>query len=457
MRINIGKPNPKQRLFFLDHHRHVAFGGARAGGKSWAVRKKAIMLCFRFKGIKVMIVRKSYPELKANHIRPLIQELRIGQPGCKIKYKESDKVIIFPNGSMILFAYCDTEADTQRYQGTEVDVLFIDEATHLTEQQIHDLNACVRGTNPDFPLRTYYTCNPGGKGHAYIKRLFVDRLFIGSEKPEQYSFIQSKVYDNEELLKAHPEYLDELENLPEARRKAWLDGDWNSFVGQVFKEWRNDPEHYKDRQWTHVINNLESIPQSWKIYRGFDFGYRKPFAVEWIAVDHDRRMYLFKEWYGSTRTPDTGVELTAHAIADGILERERADPRLRGRTIIGIADRAIWKKEGNGESIAEMMESRRCYFNQSDSARFAGKMEMHFRLEFDENGQPMLYVCRECEAFIRTLPLLLYDEKKTEDVDTTMEDHAYDAVRYVAMENPLNPERPAARIMPEFDPLNMWS
>lgn len=457
MQIDLGTPNPKQRLFLRDQHRHVCFGGARAGGKSWSVRTKAILLATRYPGIDQMIVRKSYPELEANHVRPFRRLLRIGTPGCPFRYNESKKILTFPNGSMIRFAYCERDSDTDRYQGTEVDVLYLDEATQLSEQQIHDLNACVRGTNPDFPLRTYYTCNPGGKGHAYIKRLFIDRQFIGNEKPEQYSFIQSLVYDNEVLLRAHPEYVDELNNLPEARRKAWLLGDWNSFVGQCFPEFRSDPAHYEDRQWTHVINDMQTIPASWKIYRGFDFGYRKPFSVVWIAVDHADRMYLFKEWYGCQSTPDTGLELPAQDIADGILERENADPRLKGRTIRGIADPAIWIKDGAGESIAEMMERRRVYHDRGDNARFAGKMQFHYRLRFDSMGIPMLYVCKECRNFIRTFPLLLYDEKKIEEVDTTMEDHSYDSVRYVLMEHPLNPQPIIPEKPPAEDPLNLWA
>lgn len=457
MEIDFGKPNAKQHLFLLDTHRHVCFGGARAGGKSWGVRAKAIILASKYSGIDQMIVRKSYPELEANHVRPFKKLLKIGTPGCPYKYNESKKILLFPNGSTIRFTYCERDSDTDRVQGTEVDILYLDEATQLTEQQIHDLNACVRGTNPDFPLRTYYTCNPGGKGHSYIKRLFIDRQFVGSEKPEQYSFIQSLVYDNKILLEAHPEYLDELKNLPEARRKAWLEGDWNSFVGQVFDEFRNDPNHHSDRQWTHVIDDLEDIPQSWKIYRGFDWGYRKPFSVVWIAVDHADKMYLFKEWYGCTSTPDTGIELNAYGIAEGILEREKTDMRLRGRVIRGIADPAIWIRDGRGECIAEMLESKGVYHDPGDNGRLAGQMQFHNRLEFDSMGIPMFYVCKECKNFIRTFPLLLYDEKKPEEVDTTMEDHAYDSARYVLMEHPLNPKHTAPETPPVEDPLNLWA
>lgn len=455
MEIDLGTPNPKQDLFLRDKHRHVGFGGARGGGKSWAIRAKVLFLAQKHPGIKMMIVRRTYPELEANHITPFRNMLRIGAPGCPFKYNESKKTLRFPNGSTLRFAYCERDSDTSRYQGTEVDVLFLDEATHLSEQQIHDLNACVRGTDETMPLRTYYTCNPGNRGHGYIKRLFVDKIYVGSEKPEQYSFIQSLVFDNKVLLDAHPEYLDELQNLPEARRKAWLFGDWDSFVGQAFPEFRNDPAHYEDRMWTHVIDDFP-VDRAWTIYRSFDFGYAKPFSVGWNAIEiGTNRIYRIKEYYGCTGEPNVGLMLTPQEIARRIREIETTDPQLKGKRITGIADPAIWDRS-HGESIAEMMEQEGVYFEPGDHHRLAGKMQFHYRLAFNEHGLPMFYVFRSCKDFIRTIPLLIYDEKKPEDIDTTMEDHQYDEERYLFMAHPLNEEHIPAKKPPAEDPLNLW-
>lgn len=458
MEINLGTPNQKQDMFLRDHHRHVAFGGARGGGKSWAVRAKAVTLALKHPGITQMIIRRTYPELLANHIRPLKKLLKIGTPGCPIKYNESKKEITFPNGSVILFGYCQNESDTDRYQGTEVDILYLDEATQLSEQQIKDLNACVRGTN-DFPKRTYYTCNPGGRGHGYIKRLFVTKEYLSNEYPEDYSFIQSLVYDNKVLMDADPEYVRALEALPEAKRKAWLEGSWDSFIGMVFNEWRNDSGHYPDRLWTHVIDDFE-IPQDWKIYRGYDHGYSKPFSVGWFAVDHDGRIYRIAEWYGCTNEPNTGLQLTVQEIADGIKERERSLPNLKGKKIFGIADPAIWGSQ-SGESIEEMFEKCGVYNNKGDHTRLAGLMQFHYRLSFNQYGIPMFYCFKSCTQFIRCIPLLIYDEKNVEDIDTTLEDHNYDETRYVFMEHPLNPLKTIKHYtnkdpLPPMDPLNIY-
>ena len=453
MEIDLGKPNAKQHAALLDHHKHVAYGGSRGGGKSWFVRAKAILLACNHPGITIMIVRRTFPELTANHIRPLKDLLKIGMPGNPIKYNDSRKEVTFPNGSMILFGYCANDSDVDRYQGTEVDVLFLDEATQLREEWIQKLRACVRGVN-NFPKRIYYTCNPGGVGHSYIKRLFIDRDYIGDERPEEYSFIQSKVYDNTALMETDPEYLHQLEALPEALRKAWLEGDWNAVVGQVFAEWRNNQDGYQSRRWSHVIDDID-IDGSWKIYRGFDFGYSKPFAVIWIAVDHYGRMFLFKEYYGCTRQADTGVQMEPREIARQIKEIERTDPQLAGRQIIGIADPAIWQMT-TGESISDMMEREGVYFSKGDHTRLAGLMQLHYRLAFDEEGFPMFYVFKSCKNVIRTLPILIYDEKHPEDVDTSMEDHLYDAIRYVCMENPINPRKNTPWSPPREDPLNIW-
>lgn len=449
----LGTPSDKQKLFLRDHHKHVGYGGSRGGGKSWAIRAKAVRLALYHPGITIMIIRRTYPELMANHVKPLKELLHCGTKQAAATYNDSKKEMRFPNGSEILFGYCNSEADVDRYQGTEVDVLFIDEATQLSEDQIKKLTACVRGVN-QYPKRIYYTMNPGGKGHAYIKRIFIDRDFIAGERPDDYSFIQATVYDNKALMDSYPEYVHELESLPEALRKAWLEGDWDSFVGQVFSEWRNNPDGYQSRRWSHVVEDFP-IDASCKIYRGFDFGYSKPFAVVWIAVDHYGRMFLFKEYYGCTRQADTGVQMQPREIAQKIREIEKTDPNLAGRKVYGIADPAIWQNT-TGESIADMMEREGVYFARGDHSRLPGLMQVHYRLAFDSEGFPMMYVFKSCRNVIRTLPTLIYDEHRPEDVDTTMEDHLYDAIRYICIDNPLNPRKSAIWTPPQEDPLDLY-
>ena len=445
--LDLGRAQPKQTLFLKDKHRHIAYGGARGGGKSWAVRTKSKLLAFRYPGIKILIVRKTYKELQNNHIEQLTAEL-----AGFAKYNRSDKMFRFPNGSTISFGYCANEGDLGQYQGAEYDVVFIDEAGQLQESWIRKINLCVRGTN-GFPKRTYYTLHPGGPGHAYFKRVFVDRNFNPDEDPNDYFFIQAKVEDNKALMDTQPDYLRELENLPPTLRAAWKDGRWDVYEGQFFEDFRDVPEHYKDRRWTHVIEPFE-IPDGWTICRSYDFGYGKPFSCAWWAVDYDGTIYRIMELYGCTRTPNEGVKWTPDKQFEEIHKTEMQHPWLKGKTIIGVADPAIWDAS-RGESVADTAARYGVFFTPGDNERIAGWMQCHYRLQFDEDGYPRMYVFNTCRAFIRTIPTLIYDEHRAEDLDTKMEDHVADEWRYFCMSRPIKPIRAVKEQRILFDPLDM--
>ena len=449
MTLNIPSPSEKQKLFLKADNTYVAFGGARGGGKSWAVRVKSVLLCLNYPGIKVLIIRRTYPELRQNHIIPLCQMLKCHLKDGRIAtYNDSKKEITFPlmpgadAPSTILFGYCDNDKDAEKYQGTECDVLFIDEATHQSEERVEKLNACVRGNN-DFPKRTYYTCNPGGEGHAWVKRLFIDKRYKGSEDPNDYTFIQSKVTDNTALMASDPMYMRRLENLPPKLRKAWLEGDWDIFEGQFFEEFQDKPEGYITRQWTHVVEPFE-IPRDWTIYRSFDWGYARPFSCGWFAIDYEGTAYRILELYGCTETPNEGVKWTPDQVFSEIHKIETEHRWLRGKKIIGVADPAIWSAE-TGESIADVAARHYVYFNKGDNKRIAGWMQMHHRFTFDKNGYPSLYIFKNCKGFIRTIPTLIYDDIKVEDLDTSGEDHIADETRYFLMMNPIEPKADAVR------------
>ena len=264
-------------------------------------------------------------------------------------------------------------------------------------------------------------------------------------------FIPSTVFDNKILLENDPNYIASLAMLPDAEMKALLYGDWNSFQGQAFGEFKDDKAHYQDRKWTHVIEPFE-IPREWKIYRSFDFGYSKPFSVGWWAVDHDKRMYRISELYGCTKQPNTGLKWEPNKIFKEVREFELTHRWLKDKTILGIADPAIWDESG-GESIKETAEKHRVYFEKGDNKRLPGKMQVHYRLAFDENGLPMMYVFDTCKAFIRTVPALTYSEKNTEDIDTDGEDHIYDETRYLCMTNPIAPRKSMVKQDKPYNPL----
>lgn len=443
--IDLSKINPKQVKFMRAKKKHVGFGGARGGGKSWSVRTKAKILAFRYAGIKICIVRRTYPELTMNHINTLRKET-LGVA----RYNDQKKELTFCNGSVITFKYCAKDKDLDLFQGGEFDVIFLDEAGLLSELQMKEIEVCMRGVN-GFPKRIYYTMNPGGQGHAYLKRIFIDRKFLPGEDPDEYEFIQSLVTDNVALMESQPDYIKQLEMLPPKLRKAWLEGDWNIFEGMFFEEFRDDPEHYVDRRYTHVIEPFE--PHGMRIYRSYDFGYNKPWSCGWWAVDHDGVIYRILELYGSTGVPNEGNKKTPDEQFNEISRLEREHPYLKGKKIEGVADPSIWDKS-RGTSVEETARKYGVYFTPGDNARIPGWMQCHYRLRFDENGYPMMYVFKTCKDFIRTIPMLMYSEKKIEDIDTEQEDHIADEWRYFCMSKPMKPIIPQEIKDTSFDPLD---
>lgn len=449
MNIVLPVPQPKQDEFLSAQEKHIGYGGARGGGKSWSIRFKAKLLGLVYPGIRMLLLRQTYQEVIKNHLDALKKDLK-----DLSKYNKTDKAFYFNNGSLLQFGYCENDDDADQYQGVEYDVIFIDEATQMSESQLKKIAACCRGVN-NFPKHIYYTMNPGGQGHAYIKRIFIDKQYTELEDPAQYRFIQAKVRDNQALMQNDPDYIKSLQALPPKLRKAWLDGDWDIFEGQFFEDFINKESHYKDRRWTNVIEPFE-VPPSWTIYRSYDHGYSKPFSCGYWAVDYEGRAYRILEIYGCTETPDEGVRWEVNKIFSTIKEFEDTHRWLKGKKILGVADPAIWQKD-TGESIAETAAKHGVYFQKGDNKRIPGWMQFHYRLAFDENGIPMCYIFNTCKHFIRTIPTLQYSETVPEDLDTKQEDHIADEARYFFMSRPIKPTvTKKLKQVDEFDPLNLY-
>lgn len=446
------RPTDKQRMYHRSRADELLYGGAAGGGKSAATVAEAGLLCCEHANIRCYLFRRTYPELEQS----LITEAFKRWSGVG-KYKSQDHSWSFPNGSKMLFRHCQHEKDRFLYQGAEIHALFIDELTHFSAQIVEYLQTRVRADERlNFKPRKRYTSNPGGIGHAWVKDRFVnlepyklhefevrsEHLDRGRTVTRQY--IPARVTDNPHIT---DDYVFELEQKPAALRRALLEGSWDVFEGQVFYEWRDDPDHYTDGTRTHVITPFE-IPAGWKRYRSFDWGYARPFAVLWWAVDPDDRVYLYREWYGASG-PDVGLKLPVQAVAEGIRQREAGDGK-----VIGYADPAIWDAS-TGESVAEQMGRAGIYFNRGDNTRIAGKMQLHNRLEFGSDGRPMLYVFSTCRDFIRTIPALSYSETRVEDVDTQGEDHIYDATRYFLMTHPVGEKPKPEKKISTYDPLDL--
>ena len=457
----IWTPQPKQVVFMSRPEYEAMYGGAAGGGKSEALVIEALRQV-HIPYYKALILRKTYPQLSE-----LIDKSLYYYPRAypKAKYNGSSHTWTFPSGAKVIFGAMQYTKDRTKYQGQAYDFIAFDELTHFSYDEYSYLFSRNRPNGPGTRVYIRATSNPGGVGHGWVKERFITsgkpmtpinqevvwETVDGLERRsiEQRIFIPSSVFDNPALLNNDPKYVQRLAMMPEAEKRALLYGDWDSFSGQVFVEWRDDPEHYEDRYNTHVIAPFR-VPDSWAIWCGLDWGYSRPFSVGWYAVDHNRRMYRIKELYGTTDTPNTGVKWEPSEVARQILLIEKQDVNLKDKQIHRVGDPAIWGSDGT-ESIGALMERERVYFDKGNHARIDGKMQIHHRLSFDDDGVPMLYVFNNCRHFIRTIPSLVYDETRVEDIDTDGEDHIYDELRYVCMENPI---APPVREQPKVKPYN---
>ena len=407
--VDLGRPNARQKEFLLAKQRFIAYGGARGGGKSWAVQRKAILLAANYSGITILIIRRTLPEVRENHILPMMSLL-----GRVAKYQEAQRAFVFANGSRIRFGYCDGETDVLQYQGQSVDVVFIDEATQLTQAQFQALKVCIRGAN-DFPKRMYLTCNPGGVGHAWVKRLFVDRQFGPDEEANEHLFIPARVYDNTALMESDPGYEKLLRSLPENQRRAWLEGDWNVFEGQYFTQFRRE---------IHVIRPFE-LDSRMRIYRTIDYGLDM-LACYWIAVDDKQRAVVFREVYESNLTIYDAVR----AILNAGKEQVTAT----------LAPPDLWnRRQESGRSVADWFSKYGIVLTKTGNNRQAGWMAVHewLRPYTDHDGQTTarMRIFETCPNLIRTLPQLRHDSVKINDVANTPHEltHGPDAIRGFCM------------------------
>lgn len=403
------------------------YGGAKGGGKSKGLQ--LIMLYRRFQRPNTTgaIFRKSYPELEGNHIRPLFQ----AYPALRPYYNKTEKLLSLPNGSTLQFCHAGNEDDIDLYQGREFHDLAIDEIGQWTEPMFRKLLGSNRSAIEGVPARCLLTGNPGGIGHAWLKRIFIERRFNPRERPEDYNFIQALVTDNLALIENDPDYVYRLESEPnEALRKAFRFGDWDIFAGQYFQEISRE---------VHLIKPFP-IPEHWTRFGAYDFGFNHPAAFGWFAVDEDGNVYLYREFIKA------GLRIDQYAQE---LNRFHDTPRLYPI----VAGHDCWAKkavmkESQPPTIAEEFRAHGIILRRAEIDRIQGAMRVRSYLA--PRPKPKFYIFETCPITFDCIARMITDPDRPEDVlkvdsvegDPNTGDDPFDMVRYGLMTRPALSESP---------------
>ncbi len=404
-------PSPKQQEFIdaADATKYVLYGGAKGGGKSYILRWFLIrrLLKLHEQGIRnarVMLACETYPELWDRHI----SKIRAGAlPSWLGEYHEQSHEFRLADehgGGVLALRNLD---DPTRYDGSEWAAIAVDEICKVDEDVFHVLRSCMRWPGVEF-IPFVCASNPAGKGMVWVRRLWIERDFSENPKlnPDDFAFVQAKVTDNPHLPES---YAEELASLPESMRRALLEGDWYVFEGQYFKTFRST---------LHVVEPFP-IPDYWKRWACYDYGTYNPACCLWLAQDPDTgRRFVYREFY------DKG--LTAREQARRVL-------RLTGNEPVSMfmADPAMFNKTNDaGTSPADTFLDEGLRLHRASNNRLAGWNQVNQALELLPDGKPGLQIFSTCRNLLRTLPAMVHDDHNPEDLNTRLEDHAVDALRY---------------------------
>ena len=431
----------------------LLYGGALGGGKSYFLRWFAVRFLirvykkYRIEWCTVMLACEDYPSLKDRQLTKIGREFPAWLGKNFGDHKEYGRCFIlnpeYGNG-VVCFRNLD---DASKYQSAEFGAILVDELTKNPYDTFTMLRTRLRWPGlKDIECPFIGGTNPGGVGHGWCKQLWMDKIFPPeflqpTDYSSQFAYVPSKADDNKYI---DASYWAMLDTLPLHIRKAFRDGDWDVFVGQAFQEWSTP---------MHVIEPFE-IPEYAPIYMTFDWGFGKPFSIGWWFVDADGRLYRFNEWYGWDGTPDSGMRMADSDVAKEILIREAGMGLENHRIMVRYAGPDCFSKKpnylggGQGPPTSEVFARNGVYLTVGDPTRALKIRQFRERLRVPKddagkvNGVPMMQIFSNCQHFIRTIPSMVFDKLKPEDVDTKTEDHVYDEACHICMARPMTLKLP---------------
>jgi hypothetical protein len=431
--------HPKQGVAYSSTATEILYGGAAGGGKSFFMRAASIIWCAMIPGLNVYLFRRIHADLIKNHIEGSsgFRMLLAGWERDKL-VKIVDDEIRFWNGSKIFLCHCEHEKHRFKYLGAEIHVLLIDELTTFTEVIYRFLRMRVRMTSIKVPPqfagcfpRILAGSNPGNIGHGWVKQSFllegdskVDPLSIRQMPDDEggmlRQYIPATLDDNPTMEIDDPNYRKRIRGLGNAAVvKAFEKGDWDAVIGSFLEGvWDEDK---------HVVDPFP-IPATWKVWKSMDWGFAKPYSVGWYAMDHDGVVYRWRELYGYGGKANVGTREEASAVAKKILKIEEHDERLGYEYRMNIADSAIFSEQGSENTVGKLFKKHGVRWQPSQKGPRSRINGAQIIVEALKAGK--FKVFRTCKHWIRTVPALMPDENNMEDVDTKMEDHAWDETMY---------------------------
>ena len=453
-------PQPRQELLHATPARQILYGGAVGGGKSHGLRWDAYDFCLWNEGCQAYLFRRSYTELRDNHIMHVRYEI----PEALGVYAETRNNLEFVNGSILHFRYCEKEADVFRYQGTEMHWCGIDEAGQFTDSQINYLKSRNRlgGWKPARDTarlpRFALASNPGGPGHNFLKEIFVnsappetlfwDRTMKNPENPDDKGwlsiYIPARIADNKYI---DANYAGALGGLPPEMAKAYREGDWDAVVGKAI--WNLDRARHQLRPFTP--------PRHWTHFMSIDWGTAAPFSVLWLAVSEGVELaskdnwpavwlpsgavIVYNEWYGWNGRPNHGLRMAPQDVAREIRKIETERNEIMDYR---VGDTEMWASKG-GPSASEWFRRENVMLRQAKKDRKRNFLEIIARLAGNPTikegatpvTDPMLFVTANCKHFWRTVPALTLDDVDPEKgPGDGLENHCYDSLAYACRSRP---------------------